>query len=512
MLRLKSINCVKFLPVIFGGMLISLLSFKIMSLEFRFTVACVGGIVFISLLMMGISYVTDILILATVFNIPFSMFGKVLFKSDISWAVMPGISIGLAEVIILSAYTVWFCQVFIARSKPLPKLRGVDCFIILLLLGQLVSTIGTRDKQLAIFDIIYNFKYILMYLFIAHNVKRYHVKWIITIILFAIVLESTIALYERNSGNVGIGRAKGRSASRVDSAIGIQTKVPGIIEQIRAEGTTAEPHILGEYFAMILPLPFVLIMTPGLRMRWRFVVLVVLVMGVGGLVVTFSRSGWLSFAIATVFALGVIVFLWKQWKALVISGLICVVVSLSYPKVYEYLFIRVFKAPKELLTSRFDMNRTALSIWQSNFFFGYGPGNYMHALEDPDVTVYEFMDRSHVFYPVHNMFLYIASEYGLCGVIAFFGTIFTSIIYCWKMIRCNDLLMRALALAIMTGLIAYLLDGVTNCLSRQTVPYAQLWVYLGLAMSFKRILSEGTSAGPTLEERQVVNTSVGLGR
>jgi len=47
-----------------------------------------------------------------------------------------------------------------------------------------------------------------------------------------------------------------------------------------------------------------------------------------------------------------------------------------------------------------------------------------------------------------------------------------------------------LALAIMTGLFAYLLDGITGPMFKEAVPYAQLWVYIGLSMSFSRILHQ----------------------
>lgn len=512
MLALSSSLKIKYWFVVFAGVLFSLVISKIAALEFRFLLAFIGGFIFLSVVFAGISHITDILVYAMVFNIPFSLFGKVFFKSDISWAVMRGISVGMAEVLIILAYLVWFCQVFVARKKPLPKLGAIDFFLFLFLFGQVISLLGTIDKKVAFFDIFYNFKHVLMYFFIAHNVKRHHLKWIVLLIFFAIFLESSLALYERTTGNVGIGRSKGRSATASDSALGVQTKVPGIEHMIRAEGTTAEPHILGEYFSMILHLPLVLMMVPRTKRWLRLLSFFIFIMGIGGLIVTFSRSGWLSFAIAACFCLAVIIFVWRHYWALLFALLIFCVVSLSYPQAYDYAFTRLFEAPKELLSSRFDMMWTALTIWENNFFFGYGPGNYMYALEESYVTVYEFWDRSFLFYPVHNMFLYIASEYGLCGVIAYYGIILIAMINCWKVFKCEDFFVRVLGLAIWTGLIAYSLDGLTNCLARQAVTYAQLVMYIGLAMSFKRILSERGSEGLPLKEEQVVDTDVSFRR
>lgn len=455
------------------------------------------GLLFLSVSMIGISYIVDILVLAMVFNIPFSLFGKIFFKQDIPFAIMPGFSLGLIEIMLLMAYLVWFAQIFITKKEPLPRLRKVDYFIILLIFSQIMSLLGAPSKLVGIFDIIHNIKHVMLYYFIAHKVKRSHLKWIVVLLLFAILLESSLALYERTTGNVGIGRAKGRSASRVDSAIGIQNKVRGIVEQVRAEGTTIDPHVLGEYFSMILPVPFVLMMMRHLKLKVRLALAIILIMGIGGLIVTFSRSGWCSFAISSIFALWVIIFSWKQGKALLITIVLFVIVSISYPRVYEYLIVRFVKSPSELLTLRFAMNRTALGIWHQNFFFGYGAGNYSYALEEPDVIVHGWTDRSKKTFIVHNLFLYLVAEIGLFGMIGFYGPILLAMFKCWTLRKCPDPLIRGLSLAILTGLFGYLLDGLTNPLCRSLVPYAQLWVYIALSMSFSRMLEKPVQNKPS---------------
>ncbi len=456
-------------------------------MQWRYGMAIIGAIIFLSVSMIGIYRFTDVIIYAMAFNIPFSMFSKVFCQQDVSWAVMPGFSFGMLELLLFMAYTSWFIQIFVARLKPLPKFSMIDFFILILFLTQIFSLFKAPAKTLAFFDIIHNVKHFLMYFYIAHHVKKSHLKLIIILILFAIMLESSIALFERVTGNVGIGSKKGDFTS---SEFGTQKKVPGIEYQIRSEGTTAEPHILGEYFAMILPIPFVFMMMRKVKHIIRFILVVIFIIGVGGLIVTFSRSGWCAFAIAAGLTLLVMVFSWKQISAAVIALILFISVSAVYPQGYEYAFDRLFRAPGELLTSRFDMNRTAIDIWKKNLFFGYGPANYMHALEDPDIVVYGEIDRSYHAYPVHNMLLYIGSENGIFGVIGFFGAVFCAIRACWKVHICDDFLIKAMAVAIGAGLVAYLLDGITNCLARQSVVYAQLWVYLGLSIAFDRMLKE----------------------
>jgi hypothetical protein len=351
---------------------------------------------------------------------------------------------------------------------------------LLLIIAQSVSLFGAPKVTLGILDIIYNIKFFLIYFFLVNKLKRHHFKWIIIIFLFAIVLESNLAIYERLTGNVGIGRTKGNT--EVDW-FAEQHEVGGGFEDIRAEGTTDNSHTLALYYAFLLPIPLVLITANFLKTRVRLFLSAVFLIGLGGLIVTFSRSGWLSFLIAACFALFIVAFKWKKVNVIFIAISLFIVTSMVYPKAYEHAIVRLIESPSEIITHRFEMNWTALDIWKQNFLFGYGAANYMQAVVDPDINV---IGKDHV--PVHNAFLLIASETGLVGVFSFFGIIFVAMFNCYKVIKCDDAFLRLFALGILTGFIGYLLDGVTDPLFRQEIVYAQLWTYIAISLSFERIL------------------------
>lgn len=478
---IRSAFQIRYWFVAFGGALVALVAWKLMNMEHRYALAITGGIVFVCVVMMGISRITDILLYAMVFNIPFSMFGKWFgaLEEPITGVAAHGISLGMAELLIVLAYTVWFAWIFIARKEPLPKLHKIDGIILLLLFVQAISWLGAHDKRLAAYDIIYNIKHILIYFFIAHKVERRHLKWIVIILLFAIMLQSSTGLYERVTGHTGLGFTKGNIEKTKTRS---QLKVLGL-EEIRATGTASTSHGLGLYYCLLLPVPFVLMMTRYLRPMFRVILAFTLIVGIMGLIMTFTRSGWLSFAIAATFATGVIIILWKQGTAFFIALAIFAIVSGIYPKAYGHLYNRLFKAPSQLLESRYVLNRTALSVWRQHVFFGAGPANYHNAIRESNVRIY-----GHGVYPVHNSYLIIASETGLFGLMAFWGIIVHAMICCWKLLKCNDPLIRGLALAIMAAFFAYALDGLTGPMFKQAVPYAQLWLYIGLCISFRRIL------------------------
>jgi len=168
---LKSVFQIKYWVVAFAGVLFTFAVWQIMALEFRYVLAISGGIMCLSIGMMFISHIEDFLVYTLIFNIPFSQFGKWFFSPVEKILGLPaqGISLGIAEMLILGAYIVWFSQIFIAKRASLPRLQKIDYIILLLIFSQIVSLIGAANKLLGAFDIIYHIKHILIYFFLAHS-------------------------------------------------------------------------------------------------------------------------------------------------------------------------------------------------------------------------------------------------------------------------------------------------------------------------------------------------------
>ena len=472
------------------GFLFSLLSWKIMSLDFRYALAACAAVGVVSCAMAAIWFIDDFLVYVLVFNIPFSIFGKWLMAHPIA-VPAKGISIGLAELILTIAYGMWFFKIFVIRSEPLPSLTKLDFLIMFLIICQMISLIGAPDKALAFFDIVYNIKYALIYFFLAHKVRRRHLKWIIVMICFAIMMQGSLAIYERMTGNVAIGVTKGNVKSE---KFGTQGKVPGVEDEIRGAGTTIDPHSLGLYLAMTLPFPLVFLMMHYAKPSRKLLCGLVFLIGIGGLIVTFSRSGWLSFAISSLFAIWFIFFRWLHDRGIFALLAILLVLTPFYPKFFNIIDKKLFNAPSSLIDVRIDMAKTALNIWMHDPFFGYGAGNYLEAIDDPDIINYghygKMADR-----PVHNAYLWLLAEIGLFGMLSYVGIIFMAMAKCFRYLNSHDGLIKGMALALLSGFIAYLLDGMTNMMFREAVPYAQLWTAIALSMGLERFIKEAKKPG-----------------
>ncbi len=469
----------KYLLTGLGGMLFATLSWKISSLDFRYALAVTGSLVCLSLAMILVRHMEDFLVYALIFHIPFAIFGKWLFLQPV---LVPakGISLGLPELLLLIAYLHWFGRIFVTRSHPLPKMRPIDGWVLLLFAVFVVSGLLATNKTLALFDIIYTAKHMLIYFYLSHKIKKAHFRWILLLFLFAILLETGIAVFERTTGYVNIAGTKGNIQSE---DFGVQYVVPGIENELRAAGTTNDSHTLGLYYAMLLPVPFILLASRRTGPWTKGLLALTGTLGLIGLIITFSRSGWLGFGVALLVACSVIVGKWRQIRTVGILLLVFFLASCFYPQAYGIIYRRIVEAPTVIMDARFEMHKTALDIWKHHPLLGAGPGNYIDALSLPDVQTSRALEGADL--PVHNIYLYTLAELGALGALALALVVVSALCYCWRWaVQPGDDLTRCLALATLAGVMGYLANGMTDPMFREAVPYAQFWTFMALAAVF----------------------------
>jgi hypothetical protein len=465
------------------GSLFALGLYRAWQLETRYFVALAAGIVLLSLGMASFGRLADFLLYLLVFNIPMAGFQKWLFM-EAEVVHVKGVAISLAEFLIVGLYATWFVRVFVTREQPLPRPNGIDALIFMLFVAHTVSLVGAPRKSLGILATIYLVRYALAYFYLAHNLERRHLRWIAVAILAAIVLESGLGFMQGSLGvGVGLGRSKGADAE----GRGEQYEVPGIEEVERAEGTLYDSHALGLYLAMMLPLAFTLTLSRSLRPGERFASGAALVVGLAGAAVTWSRSAWLALAVAALLTLGVLV-MWREARALRNLTVLLLVFTLLSPWAYHYVYVRLVSAPSDIMGARYRMNWVALRMWEHAPLFGVGAGNYMQVLPS-------FQDGVAPELPVHNVFLWIASEMGLLGVVSFFGIWIAALRRLWKVIRERRDLDSLVALGVLGGLCAYFVDGMTDPMFMDPVPYFLYWVFIGLSVALSRPRLERAPAG-----------------
>jgi O-antigen ligase len=187
----------------------------------------------------------------------------------------------------------------------------------------------------------------------------------------------------------------------------------------RASGTYISPNNLAGLLEMLLPLAtaYVLVarMKPVVRIVVGYSALVVL----GGMVVTFSRGGWVATAAALLILL-VALILHRNHRlpalllliALIGGGSLFTVNYLSRTPTYisRVESDTLQEKPENILNYRSGMWRAAVQMWRDHFWWGVGPAHYDYCFgEYRPEYVQASPDRA------HNDYLNLLADWGTAG-------------------------------------------------------------------------------------------------
>lgn len=466
---------------ILSGAGLAVVTGQIWELEARWFAMSLVGLVGLAVAMMAIARLPEMLLRLFLLCIPLASIEKWFFfdisdenKGNQVFSGVPGV--GPTELIILALGATWFCRVFVTRTAPIPVFQPSDKWVLLLLASYVLSIWGAPEPLFGGMALAFLSKHALLYLFLSRNLEQRHMPWLLFAVLFALFTETGIGIMQSQLGLLqGLARDKGAGEAERQS----QYEVPGIESFTRAEGTTFDSHSLGLYLAMLLPLPMILGFREGQSWSKRLAFTLAVLVGIVGLVLTFSRSAWLSFLISVSWACFVQFKRWRNRMILPTLLAFAVPLVLASPWLGYFVYERFTSAPDEIMTARYGQYEVAAAIWADHLSFGFGVGNYMEGVRHYNV-------RGALELPVHNVLLWILAESGLFGAFAFFGMIFSALWRLWRVVVSRSDRLGCFALAQMTALIAYLIDGLTDPLFREPVVYMNLWLIIAASTVLPR--------------------------
>jgi putative inorganic carbon (hco3(-)) transporter len=443
---------------------------RLLTLEFRYLAAACVGIAMITVSMVFISRLRDLLFYLLAFNLAFTSIEKTLLRTDSPTFVSPGIGVGLADLTLGLLYMIWIARILIKRDR-LPRVTGLDFWVLAFVGAHALSLLASINESLTVFETIRVTKYALVYFYIAHNLRRYHIPYLVAGVLCALTIQASLGVVQQRTGRLmGIGRTKGAELSYEQYA------VAGFEAVRRAEGTTFDSHAFGLYCAMVLPIPIMLGVARGVPPYVRVLLAGGFAAGVIGVAISFSRAGWLSTAVAVLILAGCFV-RWREWRLLRVAttvGLVLAVV-LTVPFARQ-IKQRLFEAPLELVEARFETYETAYTLWTQSPYLGLGANTYMFAMESRMGMV----DGEPYFIPPHNMLLLQLTELGPLGVLAFLGLTVSAIRRGFRVVvRSDDQVLRSLAAALMAAAVVLHVEGLTDPIYVTNVTYYLFWFELG---------------------------------
>ncbi|KKQ06180.1 MAG: O-antigen ligase-related protein, partial [Candidatus Moranbacteria bacterium GW2011_GWF1_36_4] len=325
----------------------------------------------------------------------------------------------------------------------------------LLLVWSFISILWSPDKTLAFY---FSFKLFLA-IGLFWTVRRIDFSWrkFIFILMLVGALQGALAIGQFLTQSDFSSTLLGTSWHIVSSGGTSVIEMPGG-RWLRAYGTFSHPNVLGGYLAIVLLLVvnfqfsifnFQSILNALIskfrnsdliqNFRQKRISLWLTKLEIGnynyvlrltsyvlifsGLVVSFSRSAWIVFAIGFI-----LLFLFQREKRreLVKLAVVFLGVGLIWLTAFSPLFFSRIAGEERLEKKSFDDRSTYVlqskEIIKENFWLGVGAGNYTKAVADknPQKPIWKIQ-------PVHNVFLLVWSELGIIGLILFLGVLFFSV-------------------------------------------------------------------------------------
>ena len=347
-----------------------------------------------------------------IFSIPLQT-RKVLFFPDkfIEWN--SGF-LYFTDLLLISLLILWIRRLILEKSKFLQKSD-------LLLLGFLaiaaLSLITSQNIGLSIYQLIKLVEFILLFLYIKNNLDFFNLRKALWLFVTSGFFQSIIAIGQFFSQS-SLGLKHFEAGTYNANIPGVATFFVNGVKFIRAYGTAPHPNVLGVFIFFSIFCLYFLSLTRMTRIGMRMMQIVALFILILGLFLTFSRAVIIVFAL-TSFCLFVVVWFRKFFERKKICGLFILVVV--FCSLFVILFWPEFQArfsaisPEDQAVSlRVYYNDIALSSIKEKPFLGLGLGNFVWYL----LNNYHFKEFW-LYQPVHNLYLLIASEMGIFGLIVF---------------------------------------------------------------------------------------------
>jgi len=347
-----------------------------------------------------------------------------------------------------------------------------------------VSVLGSQDQLFAAFDLFALGTSMLIFIYTASEIRqRRELRLVLGVLIFGAACQGVFALAQYLTGSsLGLdffGAAKlvyGYAGKAVVSRVG---------------GLIGHPNNLALFFDLTLPLSLSLLFCP-LSGRTRFFLAMAIFLQVAGLGVTFSRGGILGSGLGV---LSLAVFHGTRRFGLVrgfcltMTGALLLALFLTLvPNPIEKSLSRT----EQTAYGRWPLSGIALTMISHHPLFGVGLNNYTHTSRRYDFTREQIVSAWNS--PVHNLFLFIAGEIGLVGLLCFIIFLAPAMTGLIPAMRSPDPFILSVGGGLFFGLIAFLIHAqVDYSIWTQNRP---LWFFLGLAMCVGRFARSATTPSP----------------
>jgi putative inorganic carbon (HCO3(-)) transporter len=351
-----------------------------------------------------------------------------------------------------------------------------------------ISTL-VHNRLFGIFDLFELVIAFLLFIYAASEIREKRLRMVIIMLVTITFIEAIIAIAQNVTGST-LGLEIFGAREYIKGFM-------GLITLTRVTGTFGHPSNLAEFFDLTLPLAVSMLFYP-MKRSYKLSLIATVVIGFVGLGMTYSRGGIIS----SVLFSGIILLIHfcKRLglaRGIFTSAALGVIFSLLVLTIPNPIQKGLFRTEYETAYGRIPLMDVAFKMIRANPVFGVGLNNYVPVAVDYDFTPQQLTTAWDT--AVHNVYLFIAGEIGIPGLIFFLAIVVSVFMASLPALRSPDLLILCGGLGFIGGIAAHLFHWFTD-LAPWTTAWI-FWLYMGLAVAAGR-LAKGL--GPETEKAAIV--------
>ena len=338
----------------------------------------------------------------------------------------------------------------------------VLAFMILMFFGGVVAVSGASLKPMLVYV-----AFMLGYFLVVNLIRSR--EWLARCVIGVIASCTLVSVYGLFQNFFGVGDTTWQDVDMFSSIKG------------RVVSTFENPNVLAEYLIMILPLilaAFIITKSSRTRLLTAFCG----VCAVGCLIYTWSRGAWLGFMF------GVIIFMLMYSKKTLAAMLFCLLavpfLPFVLPESITQRFLSIGNLGDSSTSYRVYIWKGVLSMLRDFFVTGIGIGNDSFKLVYPAYALSGIETAPHS----HNLYLQITVELGIFGLIVFIALLFIWAQSCLTLHATEKRGTKLLGAALFCGLLAVLVQGMTDYIWYNYRVFLMFWLLLGLSAAVRKVL------------------------
>jgi len=390
-----------------------------------------------------------------------------LFSQPID-ASVDGLWVSLTSLSLLVLYGLWTIELLTGRAKIDPCV-SVSLPALCFIATGLLSVHNSKAPILSALELALNAELFLMYFYLANHLQDLDDFRFISRVLLAgllIVALSILAMYFLEGFRF--------------MGLGGETLEMGSERFVRSGGLLKHPNVAATYLVPISMMALAILVSVSEANFGRLLALVSLPLGVVALILTFSRGGWVSFAVAgLVFTLLALRRKLLRWQHVVpLIAVLGLLVFLFHEPILHRLLVDDYGSA----LSRIPLSIIALNMIKAHPWIGVGINNFM-------VVVKQYLTPGTYgawLAPVHNKYLLVWSETGTIGILSFILFYLAIGKEAWQCYKSDHPVFSPLGAALLAGLCGYATHMMLDRFGSRSA-LQLLWLIAAIAYSMRRL-------------------------